>query len=340
VKEIDCIPRLSFGLLPTPVERFGQLSEELGVSLSVKCDHFTGFAGGGNKLRKLEYLMADAVARKATILITAGGQQSNHARITAAAARKFGMTSLLVLRGARPNSYQGNLLLDQLFDAEIDYFDTDHFTADIVGARMQSHADRIRAAGGSPYVIPVGGATPLGTIGYVSGIQEMARQYQTADRAPPDYIVVAAGTGGTMAGLLIGCSLYWPDTRVIGVKVTVTDAPYGERVVLAANLAAEFLELDKRWSADDIWIEHDYVGPGYGVPSEAGNAAIRTVARSEGMLLDPIYTGKAFSGLLGCIAAGRIKSGSSVLFIHTGGEPALFSFAESLSYDRVPRPAG
>jgi D-cysteine desulfhydrase family pyridoxal phosphate-dependent enzyme len=326
---LEDFQRVPLGFLNTPIEPLARIGAGLGIDLSAKRDDFTGFGGGGNKIRKLEYLVAEALAAGATTLITAGGLQSNHARMTAAAARKFGMKPLLVLRGERPNTVQGNLLLDQLFDAEIDYFDAERFPAEH-GRRMQDLADAAALRGEKAYVIPVGGSNALGAVGYVACVKEMAEQYAATRKPAPDVLVVPLGSGGTFAGILAGCAAFWPTTRVIGIAVTVSVVPFAERMAAAVNAVAERIGMERRWTADEIEIEQGYVGPGYAIPSEDGNAAIRLATREEGMILDPVYTAKGFAGLIGCVRSGAIAPGSSVLFLHTGGSPALFHYADAL----------
>jgi len=327
---LDDMPRLPLGFLPTPVQTLARIGAKLGVDLQVKRDDFTGLGGGGNKVRKLEFLMADAVARGAKVLITAGGLQSNHARITAAAARTCGMKPVLVLRGDRPDEVQGNLLLDYLFGAEIDYRDADTFPAE-VGPRMQHHAEVAEARGEKAYIVPIGGSNALGAVGYVACVKEMAAQYEAAGKPAPDYLVVPLGSGGTLAGCHVGCALFWPRTRVVGIAVTVSVIPFGERIAVLANATAELLGLARRWTPEEIWIEHGHVGPGYAMLSDGGHAAIAMAAREEGMILDPVYTAKGFAGLIGCVGTGAIAGGSSVLFLHSGGSPALFHFARQLA---------
>lgn len=332
--KLEDIPRLSLGFLPTPIEKLDRLSAEFGIDLSVKRDDFTGFGGGGNKVRKLEFLMADAVAQGVKVLITTGGHQSNHARMTAAAARKFGMKPILVLRGNSPAVLQGNLLLDHLLGAEIDFLDPDAYFTEI-NPRMQHHADQATARGETPYIIPLGGASALGAMGYVAAVKELAAQYAAAGETAPDLIVAPVGSGGTLAGLLIGCALFWPDTKVAGIAVSGSAVPFSERIAVMANAGAELLGFDKRFDPADIRIENGYVGAGYAIPSPEGNAAITKVARAEGMFLDPVYTGKAVAGLLDCVKRGSIPKGSKVLFVHCGGSPALFPHAELLTQDRT-----
>jgi D-cysteine desulfhydrase len=322
-------PRVSLGFLPTPIEPLARLSAELGIDLSLKRDDFTGFGGGGNKVRKLEYLMAEAIAAKAGVLITTGGHQSNHARMVAAAARRFGMDSVLVLRGDAPTAYQGNLLLDRLFGATLEFLEpTEYFT--LIEPRMAAHAVAARAAGKVPYVIPLGGATPTGALGYVAAVEEMNTQLAAAGLAAPDAIVAATGSGGTLAGLLLGAARFWPRTRVIGVSVSRDRAWFQERIAAMANDTAALLEWPERIVAAEIEIDDGHVGTAYGVPSPGGNAAVARLAATEGVLLDPVYTGKAMDGLFGLVASGTIARGSRVIFLHTGGSPALFPFADSL----------
>jgi D-cysteine desulfhydrase len=326
---LEDIPRIPLGFLPTPIDAMPRLSRELGVTLSVKRDDFTGFGGGGNKVRKLEFLMADAIARNVKVLITTGGHQSNHARMCAAAARKFGMHPVLVLRGNRPSEFQGNLLLDRLFGAELEFLDPDAYFTEIA-PRMQAHADAAEARGEAAYIIPVGGATPLGSLGYVQAVKELSEQYAETGRKAPDFIVAPVGSGGTIAGLTIGVSLFWPKTKVVGIAVTGSAVPFTQRIAVMANAGAKLIDVAREWQSDDIWIETDFVGPAYGVPSEAGNAAIHAAAEKEGLLLDPVYTGKAVGGLMSIIGSGKIPAGSDVLFVHCGGSPALYPFTQQL----------
>jgi len=327
---LEAIPRLPLGFLPTPVEPLDKLGSALGINLSVKRDDFTGFGGGGNKVRKLEFLMADAVSLGTKVLITTGGHQSNHARMVAAAASRFDMKAVLVLRGNTPSNYQGNLLLDRLFGATIEFLDPDAYFAEI-GPRMQGHADAALARGETPYIMPVGGATPLGALGYVQAVKEMAEQYQRAGRRAPDVIATAVGSGGTLAGLVIGTHIYWPQTRVVGIAVSGSAVPFTERCAVMATAGGELIDVGRKWSADDIWIETDYVGSAYGVPSPQGNAAIGELASTEALLLDPVYTGKGMAGLMDIVRKGKIAPGSDVLFLHTGGSPALYPFANILT---------
>ncbi|ANF56321.1 1-aminocyclopropane-1-carboxylate deaminase/D-cysteine desulfhydrase [Halotalea alkalilenta] len=321
--------RVELGFLPTPIDELPRLSAALGVDVRMKRDDYTGFGGGGNKVRKLEYLLAEARAAGAEVLITTGGHQSNHARMVAAAARRFGLEAVLVLRGNAPQQREGNLLLDELFGATIEYLDPQAYFEQVEPC-MQAHAERAREQGKVPFIIPLGGATPLGALGYVRAVAELAEQYARMQWSPPDIVLAPAGSGGTLAGLIVGARLYWPQTKVIGVSVSRDAAWFQSRIAAMASDCAELLEQPLRFAAEEIQVEDGYVGPGYGLPSDDGVEAIHRLAKDEGILLDPVYTGKAMSALIDLCAKGRIAQGQQVLFVHCGGSPALYPFSERL----------
>ena len=322
--------RLDLGFFPTPIEPLPRLGQSLGITLSIKRDDYCGFGGGGNKVRKLEFLMAEAVDTGVEVVITTGGHQSNHARMVAAAACKLGMEAVLVLRGHPPTEYQGNLLLDRLFGAQLEFLDPVAYF-DLIDDRMQAHADAAARQGRKAQIIPLGGANALGALGYVRAVEEMAAQMREMGDAPPDVIVLPVGSGGTLAGLTVGCRQHWPDTRAVGISVSRDRAWFQDRISKMATDCAALMGLKDTWRAEDIWIEDGFVGPGYGIPSDGGNAAIHLAARSEGLLLDPVYTGKAMDGLRHLCRSGHMPGGSRVLFIHCGGSPALYPFAKTLT---------
>lgn len=325
----DDFERVELGFFPTPLEPLTRLGESLGIQLDIKRDDYTGFGGGGNKVRKLEYLMADAVRQGTNVIITTGGHQSNHARMVAAAARKFGMKPVLVLRGNPPESYQGNLLLDKLFGAELEFLDPDGYFTQIADA-MQAHADAATARGEKALIIPLGGATPLGALGYVRAVEELDAQLKARGQQPPDVIVAPTGSGGTLAGLYVGARQYWPQTKIVGISVSAKAQWFQERISAMAQDCADLLQWPQSWSPEDIWIEDGFVGAAYGVPSEGGIEAIYRVAQAEGVLLDPVYTGKAMHGLISLVQEGKIQPNSRVIFVHCGGSPALYPFAQKL----------
>lgn len=329
MKKTDDFERVELGFFPTPLEPLKRLGQSLGIQLDIKRDDYTGFGGGGNKVRKLEYLMADAVRQGINVVITTGGHQSNHARMVAAAARKFGMKPVLVLRGNPPQSYQGNLLLDKLFGAELEFLDPDGYFTQIADA-MQAHADAASAHGEKALIIPLGGATPLGALGYVRAVEELDAQLKARGQQPPDVIVAPTGSGGTLAGLYVGARQYWPQTKIVGISVSAKAPWFQERISAMAQDCADLLQWPQSWSPDDIWIEDNFVGTAYGVPSTGGIDAIYRVAQDEGVLLDPVYTGKAMHGLISLVQEGKIQPNSRVIFVHCGGSPALYPFAQTL----------
>lgn len=329
MKQTDDFERVPLGFFPTPLEPLPSLSASLGISLNIKRDDYTGFGGGGNKVRKLEYLMADACRQQVKVVITTGGHQSNHARMVAAAARKFGMKPVLVLRGHQPEVYQGNLLLDKLFGAELEFLDPDGYFTQIEGA-MDIHAAAAQARGEKALIIPLGGATPLGALGYVRAIEEMDAQLKQRHQPPPEVIVAPTGSGGTLAGLYVGARRYWPDCKIVGISVSAKSEWFQTRIAAMAQDCANLLAWPQRWQPEDIWIEDQYVGSAYGVPSAGGIDAIYRVAQEEGLLLDPVYTGKAMHGLISLVQQGKIKAASRVIFVHCGGSPALYPFAQTL----------
>lgn len=317
-------PRVALGCFPTPVQELPNAGRELGIRLSIKRDDLSGLAAGGNKVRKLEYLVADARRQGATVLMTAGAVQSNHVLQTVAAARKSGMRAIAVLQGPPPPSPRGNLLLDHLLGAEIEFLNSDRFVEDVV-PYMEKRQQQLLHAGDVPYVVPVGGSNALGAYGYVNCARELADQYAARDMAPPDCVVVATGSVGTYAGVEVGCAHFWPGTRVRGIVVTTNYFAMRENVAQLVNDTAKQAGMERRWTPGDLWLDYDYIGPGYGIRSEAGNRAIDMLARAEGIFLDPTYTGKVFAGLVGNVRAGTIPAGSTVLFIHTGGATALLA---------------
>jgi D-cysteine desulfhydrase family pyridoxal phosphate-dependent enzyme len=333
----DDFPRVELGFFPTPIDTLTRLSEEIGVTLRMKRDDYSGFGGGGNKVRKLEYLMADALAQKAGVLITTGGHQSNHARMVAAAARRFGMQAVLILRGDAPSEYQGNLLLNRMFGARLEFLDpTDYFH--LIDGRMAAHAAGAEASGTTPYIIPLGGANPLGALGYVRAVEEMTRQLEAMRLSAPDFIVAPAGSGGTLAGLYVGVRRHWPNTKIIGVSVSRDSAWFQQRIAVMAGECAALLDWKMDFQPSDIRIEDGFVGKAYGIPSPGGIDAIGRIARSDGVLLDPVYTGKAMHGVLSLVEKGDIPRGSDVLFVHCGGSPALYPFAKTLIGDAGASP--
>jgi D-cysteine desulfhydrase family pyridoxal phosphate-dependent enzyme len=307
---------------PTPVEPLDRLAAWLGgPRLLVKRDDQTGLALGGNKARKLEHLCAEALALGCDTLVTGGGPQSNHCRMTAAAANRLGLACHLALAGDPPRTPTGNLLLDHLLGARLHATGAREYYE--IEASIEAVAEEVRAAGGRPYPIPVGGASVTGAVGYVDAAQELGGQLAE----PVDWIVVADGSGGTHAGLLAGLE---GATQILGIDVG-TRPDLDERVPELAEATAKATGRPSPGRA--IHLDHTRFGAGYGKPTPECLEAIRATARLEGLILDPVYTGKAMAGLIGWIREGRFTDQHSVLFWHTGGAPALFagSFTEWLT---------
>lgn len=311
------ISRLRFAHLPTPVEALPTLSARLGgPALLVKRDDQTGLAFGGNKTRKLEFLVADAQAQDADLLITGGAAQSNHCRQTAAAAARFGLACTLVLAGEPSARSSANLLLDQLLGADIIWTTND--ARDETMARVEEEA---RAAGRHPYLIPYGGSNEIGALGYVFAMQELMAQ-----DVRPDWIVVASSSGGTQAGLTLGARLFGFQGRILGISIDKPEVELSRDIVAAlATRTARKLGEDFSFAASDILVNDGYLGGGYGVMGPPEIEAIRLFARTEALLLDPVYTGRAAAGLLDLIRNGFFKRNETVLFWHTGGTPVLFA---------------
>jgi D-cysteine desulfhydrase family pyridoxal phosphate-dependent enzyme len=318
--------RFPLALLPTPLVEAPRLARALdGPRLLVKRDDLTGFGFGGNKVRGLEFYLADALAQEADVIVTGAGPQSNHVRATAAAARLAGLDVVAVMHDTRPNEAQGNLLLDALLGAELRFTNSpDRARVDV---EIENVADELRRAGRRPYVIPRGGASGLGALGYLEAVREIGAQLEALD-ARPDWLVLGTGACGTQAGLLAGANIYGAPYRVLGVTVSRPVAECVERITRLAGEAARLAGHEIEVAPDEALVRDGFIGPGYGIPTPEGVEAIRLVARTEGLFLDPTYTGKAMAGLMAEIRAGRITRGETVVFLHTGGEPGLFAHPE------------
>jgi L-cysteate sulfo-lyase len=314
--------------LPTPLEPMKRLDAALGSAhLWIKRDDQTGLATGGNKTRKLEFLIADALLQKANVVLTAGAVQSNHCRQTAAAAVRAGLDCVLVLRGEPPppERWTGNLLLDELLGARIRWSGNDDPAAALAAA-----AEAERAAGQRPYVIPYGGSNEIGAAAYALAFEELWQQMKAED-IHFDRVAFASSSGGTQAGLIVGARACGYEGQVLGISVDKTSGHLCQTVTALLAPTATHLGLDPSLGLGDVHINDDYLGGGYAVLTSAEREALRLVARTEGILLDPVYTGKAMAGLLDMIRKGQILASETVLFWHTGGTPALFAYASDLA---------
>ena len=313
------LPSIPLAPEPTPVEELNRLRESLGDGprLLVKRDDTIGFAFGGNKVRKMRFVAADALAKGADTLITSGGVQSNHARVTAAAAAKLGLRCILVANGRAPDRPTANALLDRLLGAEVRY------VAERVdrAPAMDAAADEVRRGGGIPYVIPIGASTPLGAAAFVEAVTELAKQTD-----PPGVIVHSTSSGGTQAGLVAGCALAGWSTRVIGVSADESSADLARSVHQIIEGLPSLLGLaEDRFNGVEVIVDDRFVGGGYGVSTSESTQAIERCARTEALFLDPTYTAKAMAGLLARYTSGDFADVADVLFWHTGGQVALFA---------------
>jgi 1-aminocyclopropane-1-carboxylate deaminase len=310
------IPRLRFAHLPTPVEELPRLRHALGGGprLLIKRDDQTGLAFGGNKTRKLEFLLAEAQAHGAKTLITGGALQSNHCRQTAAAAAKFGFDCILVLTGEAKEHPSANILLDRLFGARIKTI-TDRSERDSV---LQETYDKCLAEGRKPYLVPYGGSSPTGALGYAFAMEELRN-------IDADWIVFATSSGGTQAGLLAGQRAFGYKARILGISVDESEEWLTSCVSELASETSEKMGSRIRLDAADVMVNADYCGAGYGVLTNREQEAIHLFAEYEGLLLDPVYTGRAAGGMIDLIRGKFFKDDETVLFLHTGGQPALFA---------------
>ena len=327
------LPRIILGHWPTPLHELPRLSAALGgPRLFIKRDDLSGLALGGNKCRKLEYVLADASYKGIDTLITSGSSQSNHALQTAAAARRLGMDTYLVLVKGVHTEIQGNLLLNDILDSSItivEVGDPAEMFSTMTG-KMNELADDLRSKGRRPLVIPAGAETPLGTAGWVEAAREIAQQL-TDQRIEARYVVVAHSGGGTQAGLALGFKQLRPPLSVIGISVMSGKSHAVDTVATLASDTAALLRLDVAITPDEVTVYDDYIGPGYGIPTPDCIAAIRLLAQTEGIFLDPVYSGKGMAGLIDLVATGRFTPDDTVLFIHTGGLPALFAYHHELT---------
>ena len=330
--QLGGIPRLHLGEFPTPLQELKNLGRELGgPRIFVKRDDQTGLGLGGNKLRKLEYALAEAAAQGATVVITVGGPQSNHLRLTTAACNKLSLKTVLVIRGQLPEKPSGNLLIDHILDpSEIHYVGADGFPAKgeldhVADEKAEEIAARLRSNGEVPYFIPNGCRAIHGAMGYAGCVLEMVEQFRDLQLAPTA-VFTAVGTSSTQTGLILGAHLFTQDQLdIVGISVANAADLVSERVERQLVEAADFFELTTEFPHDVIVVLDQYVGDGYGIPTDAMKEAVLMTARFEGVLLDPVYTGKAMAGLIDHVRAGDYTKDDIVVLLHTGGTPALFA---------------
>lgn len=336
---LDRMPKVELGFFPTPFYKLEHLSKEWGVNLYIKRDDFTGMnLFGGNKIRKLQYLIGDAAARGCEYVFTFGATQSNHAMQTVSACRRCGLKPVLYLVAiVEPDEedIRSNLLLDKIMGAEIHIVKMEpgeeESNAEERSVRMaREHMKRLEEEGHRCYEVPMGGASPVGSVGFIEGYVELMEQTEKLG-IHPDYMFHGTGTGGTMAGLAAGRVLTGSDTTIVSINVSWKDEGYPERTKELANESLSLIGADVKVDAGrDIHTDLNYYLPGYEIPNEAATEAILLLAQKEGLFIDPVYTGKAFAGMLDYIRSQKVPQGSNVVFWHTGGATALFAEKEIL----------
>lgn len=320
--------RTRLGVFPTPVAELTGLSALLrGPRIFIKRDDLSGVGLGGNKVRKLEYLIGDALAGGADTIVTGGATQSNHCCQTAAAAARSGLDCHLALGGEAPVDFQGNLLLDRLLGAEL------HWCGKYrKGEKIPDICDELRSRGKHPYIVPYGGSNSIGACGFVEAMHELSEQ-QKQGLPFFTHIVFASSSGGTHAGMLVGSSMFSSGGQLLGISIDKEDIRGNSLEKTIIRLAAETAELaghKKHFSKDELILNTDYLGGGYGVVGDPEREAVTLAARHEGILLDPVYTGRAMAGLLDMIRKDKMTTEDTVLFWHTGGTPALFAYGSDL----------
>ena len=324
------IPYYPLGLLPTPLHPLEKLSGLFpDYRLFIKRDDQTGLAMGGNKTRKLEYLIHQALVHNSDTVITSGAAQSNHCRQTAAACAKAGLSCHLVLYDKGQDKISGNLLLDRLFGAKLHWHDD--------GQTVEYVTDQLRQNGAKPYIIPIGGSNETGCLGYVRAMKELLQQ-QTETGIRIDHIILPTSSGGTQAGMILGKKIFGIHASIIGINIDKTpifDKPAEDHILDIAGKAAFKMNLNLTPERRDVTVNRDYDKKGYGILTAAEKSAIRMMAQEEGILLDPVYTGRAFAGLLDMLRLHFFRPGSAILFWHTGGTPALFGYANDFSEDFI-----
>ncbi len=321
-------PKKNIGFFPTPLHKLENLTKYFNrPSIYIKRDDMTGLAFGGNKTRKLEFLMGDALSKNCDCVITGGASQSNHCRQTAAAAAQSGLECHLALGGEEPDSFTGNLLLDKLFDAKI------HWCGEFrKGEKIPAIHSQLAAKGKKPYIIPYGGSNKIGALGFVEAMGELKSQSEEM-KIKIDKIIFASSSGGTHSGMIVGNILYNLNSTLIGVQIDKSeneDKPYSSLIAELANEILTELDIKRNVNEKDLILRNEFMGDGYGIVGELERNAIKLLAGKEGILVDPVYTGRVFGALMNMIENKEFSKGENVLFWHTGGTPALFSYYDKL----------
>jgi L-cysteate sulfo-lyase len=314
--------RITLCTLPTPLHRLEEFSRRLSRDIWIKRDDLTGFAMDGNKARKAEFLLADALQKHCDVILTTGAMQSNHARVIATASRKLSLECHLFLTGQKPDPPTANVLLDLLADACIHMVQSKE---DRVSA-MEAFAKELRKDGRTPYIIPVGGSNEVGAQGYVAGFEELDRQLRSLP-SKPTVLVFCSSSGGTHAGILVGKAMTQSLVEILGIR-NDDDPNFEESICSVANALAKRLGLNREFHNEDVHLNSNYIGEGYGVPSEEGREALRELWQREGILLDSVYTAKAMAALIDLARKGEWTN-ERIVFLHTGGTPSVFGSPSS-----------
>ena len=326
--KLESLPRFRLAEFPTPIHHLETLSKAYnGPEIYMKRDDLTSLGMGGNKTRKLEFLIGEALEQGKDTLVTAGGLQSNHCRLTAAAARKAGLKCHLILNGTEPANSNGNLLLDKIFGAKIHYCDRKDRDD-----RLSQVGEELESIGKKPYVIPVGGSNSTGSVGYVNAMVELDTQLKKI-QIKPDAIVFATSSGGTQAGLALGAKIIDFKGQVLGISIDQTktgDEPFPPILTKIVNATAKQIGSDIQMTDKNFFLNCDYLGAGYAMPGDLEFNAIKDLAQHEGILLGPVYTARAMGGLLNLIQKGIFTKNQTILFWHTGGTPELFAWANQV----------
>lgn len=333
--KVENIPKIETGMYNTPIHKLNNLSEKYGVNIYIKRDDMTGYATGGNKLRKLDYLLKDALDKDSTVLLTYGGPQTNHGRLTAAVAAKFGLKCGIIMDGPAPAKASGNLILDKMMGADLFFMDDTNFkddTKEIKSTKYKELTDKTtkevvkmyESRGEKVYLIPIGGSSPLGAAGYVMAAKEIKDQLNEMN-LNMDYVFAGFGSVGTYGGLYLGAKYFNADFTPIGVSVShKNEAEMQEKVDYIKEINA-FLNLEIDVKFEDMWIEDGYVGIAYNVPDPLTRKYVYMMAKEEAIILDNCYTGKVFRAMIEMIENGKISKDKNIMLLHTGGIPGLFS---------------
>lgn len=333
--KIEMLERIETGFYNTPIHKLENLSKKYGVNMYIKRDDLTGYACGGNKLRKLDYLLKDALDQNCTVLLTYGGAQTNHGRLTAAVAARFNLKCGIIMDGPAPKKATGNLILDKIMGADLFFMDDTDFKDDpkemkeekykmLVAKTTQEVVKRYEQQGEKVYLIPIGGSNPVGSAGYVMAAKEIKDQLESMN-LHIDYVFAGFGSVGTYGGLYLGSKYFNADFKPIGISVSHKSEAYMKEKVDLIKETNEFLELGVEVTESDMWIEDKYVGIAYNVPDHVTREYVYMMAREEAIILDACYTGKVFRGMVEMIEKGEISKDKNVMLLHTGGLPGIFS---------------